>query len=163
MAARSNIEGLDRDHLQSVLTQALECAERLLDILGREQNCLRERDLEALTSTAAEKARLVARMEQLDRQRQMMTPRPHDSTGADSEVLPDTHDSPAISDLWGRLRDLLHRCQIQNRINGHAIQGVAKHVDRTVQILQGVSERSSVYGAHGKALTLTASRYMTRA
>lgn len=163
MPARSSTDVLESTRLRSVMMQEIECAENLLDVLGREERFLKERDIEGITSTASEKARLVARMEELGGQRLNMTTcslEPKNSASMDSL---DTRGSQELSIMWRQLRGLLDRCHTQNQINGHAIQTITKYVERTVQILQGVSDAPSVYGADGEALALTATRYVARA
>jgi len=163
MAARSNTDDPGLACLQSLVTQEIACAEDLLDVLSREQRCLKERDIEGITDTAAEKARLVSRMEQLGSQRLHMTSDLHDEKNILLEDSMETGGGQTLFSLWRKLRRLLHHCQTQNQINGCAIQSITKHIERTVQILQGVSSAPSVYGADGEALAPTASRYVTRA
>lgn len=163
MPERSNTDSIDSTRLRSVMIQEIECAENLLEVLAREQGFLKERDIEGITSAASEKARLVARMQMLGGQRLNMTTHTHELKNFASMDLPDTCGSESLSIMRRQLRGLLDRCHTQNQINGHAIQTITKHVERTVQILQGVSGAPSVYGADGEALALTATRYVARA
>lgn len=163
MPAKSSTDDLESTRLRSIMMQEIECAEKLLDVLGREEGFLKERDIEGITNTASEKARLVARMEELGGQRHNMTTRSHEPKNPAFMDSLDTRGSQALSIMWRQLRELLDRCQTQNQINGHAIQTITKYVERTVQILQGVSGAPSVYGADGETLALTATRYVTQA
>jgi flagellar biosynthesis/type III secretory pathway chaperone len=107
-----------------MLTEQIRCAEAMLQTLGRENEALVAGDTELLSSTCADKARLVESLEALEIERRNLN-----SAGDETAE----RDSPQ----WRTLLGLISACKDHNQRNGALLKARSEQVQIALQALRG--------------------------
>lgn len=137
--------------LESILRQAAECSEQLVDCLEAERLALMKRDLEALGEAISDKTRLTAMLETLDAQRQQALGKlgyTADEPGLKACFASLPADS-ALPALWDRLMINIGKCRNSNIANGGVLESSRQHVEQALGILRGQHGTPTLYSAEG--------------
>ena len=125
--------------LAAILQAIVSAAGELDDCLEREHGRLLAGDARALAALLAEKEALVARLGQLDQQRQgLMGERAMAEVGAEQ---------PQLGQLWEQARSRLAQCRQHNERNGRVIHSGRRHLDRVLDLLGAGGD--ATYNARG--------------
>lgn len=140
--------------LEACLEREIQAGVQLLEALQREHRALAARDLAGLDAAVAQKAELVAVMEDCGRERaELLRAAGFTADRAAIDALLDRHDpqrrSPVQRD-WNRLLEIGAECQRQNLINGIIIQAGEQQTRQALAILRGQSPlEGGEYGPEG--------------
>jgi flagella synthesis protein FlgN len=141
------------------LTQEIDTASRLLEVLAQEQSCLAEADAESVGRLTGEKARLVAAMAELAHRRHRALAAAGfaaDETGMQRWAQGPA--SPAAKQGWARLLDLAREARELNRTNGLLINQQLARTQTALNVLQGDRQGGKLYGPNGQATGPAGSR-----
>ena len=144
------------------LSQELDAARQLTDLLKREQQQLIEAEIENLSAIVQEKAVLIARLSELAAARMdTLTQLGYDANEASMQKWFDSLSSSGINRAaakksWDDLLTLVSAAKEINRTNGLLIGTHMSRNQATLQVLQG-NQSGQVYGPDGQA-SMQASR-----
>ncbi len=130
------------DSLSAVLNEQIRCAESMLDVLERENQALVANDADLLTTTGADKARLVEALEKLETERRDLT----QAFGAAAASIA-AGVGPQSSREWQKLIALIATCKERNQRNGALVKARSDQVRAVLKVLRG--SEPSVYAASG--------------
>jgi len=143
--------------LAGVLDREIETARALAATLDEERTALTGLIADAVTTVAAQKIGLLARIEALETQRRELCDTasislPNRRNGT-TPLKPDASDAGAgvsdpIADRWQVLMELIAGCRTANDVNGYIINARRGQVGQLINLLRGGS--SVTYGPHGK-------------
>ena len=143
--------------LAGVLDQEIETARALAATLDEERTALTGLIADAVTAVAAQKIKLLARIETIEAERRelcdaaniflpnrrrAMTPLITEISDAITGV------SDAIAEQWQVLLELIAGCHIANEVNGYIINARRGQVGQLINLLRGGA--SVTYGPRGK-------------
>lgn len=133
----------------ATLQRELDGMNRLEAVLGQEQDALRRRDAQALSTLAGEKQRLVDEIELPGRERQALL---QGTAGDVGHTLIATR--PALQALWQELQGAVQRCQAQNQVNGILLEKGRQQAQQLLALLLGQpAQQEPLYNARGGAAT----------
>jgi flagellar biosynthesis/type III secretory pathway chaperone len=139
--------------LQSVLTQEVECTERLLESLKTERSALAQRDMSALAGSTERKLALTQRLETLEEEReQLLAGMGFTGQASDLTAYLATHAGVAdkLLDLWQRVLGNTEACRRANLTNGGILEASRQNVEQTLRILRGQTGSPSLYDPNGE-------------
>jgi flagellar biosynthesis protein FlgN len=128
--------------LIAVLEEQIQCAEAMLDTLGRENEALLKGDAEQLNAAGATKAVLVETLEALECQRRSLTE-------ALAAGVAGAAAQPAANQEWQRLLELIGECKQRNDRNGALVKARSEQVRTALRALRGTEP--DLYGRSGRA------------
>mgnify|MGYP000007610944 FL=1 len=138
--------------LQAVLTQEVECTERLLESLETERSALAQRDMSALAGSTEQKLALTQRLETLEQDRERLLAGMGFS-GQKSELsaylATHTGATQGLRDLWAQVLANTEACRKANLANGGILEASRQHVERALCILRGQAGSPSLYDPNG--------------
>ncbi|MEE9395918.1 MAG: flagellar protein FlgN [Methylococcales bacterium] len=142
--------------LLELLETILQHTEGLLSLLERENQILVNRQPEYLEELAKEKLRIVTELNRLTKLQDEFLQSNNLPAGkrglqawTDGIELPKTEKNNLLS-LWDKVRQTTEQCQTMNETNAITIERLALHVNRSLDILRGVTNRAnSIYGPNG--------------
>ena len=143
--------------LLELLETILQHTEGLLSLLERENQILVNRQPEYLEELAKEKLRIVTELKPLNKITGRISTKQQSSplgkrglqAWTDGIELPKTEKNNLLS-LWDKVRQTTEQCQTMNETNAITIERLALHVNRSLDILRGVTNRAnSIYGPNG--------------
>jgi flagellar biosynthesis/type III secretory pathway chaperone len=125
-----------QQRLEELLDREIAVARSLTDILAAERTALTGNASAAVEETAAEKIRLLRRMEALEEERRSLW-------------NPGTAGLAAsLSQRWRALLALIAGCRTANEVNGHIIHIRQNQIRQLFEIVRGGA--STTYGRQGK-------------
>jgi flagellar biosynthesis/type III secretory pathway chaperone len=127
--------------LVAVLNEQITCAEAMLGTLTRENRALLDGDTESLNAAGADKARLVAALENLEIERRQLT------EAFVSSLVGAPLDAGAGE--WQRLLQLVAECKRRNQQNGALLKARSEQVRTVLKALRGAEPQ--IYGGNGFA------------
>jgi flagellar biosynthesis protein FlgN len=130
------------DSLSAVLNEQIRCAESMLDVLERENQALVANDADLLTTTGADKARLVDALEKLEIERRDLT----QAFGAAAASIAGGT-GPQSSPEWQELIALVATCKERNQRNGALVKARSDQVRALLNSLR--SSEPAMYAASG--------------
>jgi flagella synthesis protein FlgN len=137
--------------LQTVLTQEVQCTERLLTCLNAERAALAGRDMPALEQTTGDKLRYSEELEQLERQREQLVTGL--GFGTDAEGLRRCFSRQPQADtlmaLWQQVLTNIQACRNGNLTNGGILEAGRQHIEQALRLLRGQSGAPSLYNPSG--------------
>ena len=145
-------EGMQHS-LEAVLTQEVECTERLLESLETERSALAQRDITVLAQSTEEKLQRAQQLEALEQERQrLLAGMGFTGDVADLskyfESLPgNTH---RLRDLWQQILANTEACRTSNLTNGGILEASRQHVEQALCILRGQAGSPSLYDPNGE-------------
>jgi flagellar biosynthesis/type III secretory pathway chaperone len=138
-------------NLSAVLQEQIRCAEAMLDVLARENQALRDGDMELLGAAGADKARIVGSLEQLEGERRSLAT----AIGAATRVAAG-HEDARSSPEWQTLLRSVAACKTLNEQNGALLKARSEHVRATLTLLRGAEP--DVYAARGTVQATASTR-----
>ncbi len=120
------------DNLIDVLNEQIQCAEAMLNALGRENEALIDGDADRLNAASADKARLVERLDSLEAERRDLTAAIEATMGAEQ---PD--EDPSVAPKWHALLELITECKQRNQRNGALVKTRSDQVRTALKVLRG--------------------------
>lgn len=157
---------LANEIFQSLGADKIDLAQ-LRTLLTEERGALEQREHDAITEYAEQKAVIVKRMEKRNQLRQTLLQR--NQLAATAERWQDTIAkldavSPVrLLPLWLEIESELQECQKLLAINEKIIGGMKQSVDRFMNILRGQTGSGQTYTATGKAESFTTTKPITSA
>lgn len=155
--------------LDTLLGAQLDAGRGLQAALAAEYAALAQRDAEALARAAADKARAIENLENVERSRRTLCMRigagpGHPELAAWLESFSDG------SELARRLREhaselatLMRECRSANDTNGIVVATLHRRVQQALGLLRGGSPQAGTYGPAGLPVATTLSRASVRA
>jgi len=142
--------------LSELLNTVLQHTEELLSLLERENQTLVNRQPEYLETLTQEKLRLVSELNRLTKLQDEFLQSNNLPSGKqgfyawiEGIELPKT-DKKNLLSLWAKVRQITEQCQTMNETNAITIDRLAHHVNRSLDILRGVTNRANaIYGPNG--------------
>lgn len=141
---------------EKLLNNGLLAAQKLLELLNIEFRQLQQKtDPEALSLTAFKKKEMVAQLEQFSKQfgQVLATEQLVISHGDIKNYLIKAKAAGFnVAEAWGcwrRIAEISQQCQTINEQNGASIAILARHTERSLQILRGKSQVAATYGPDG--------------
>ncbi len=139
-----------------LLENGLDLSLKLLDILSKEADELRQHTNSTILSTiAADKKDKVSQLEQFSKQfAQVLTIEKLPMTPAgidDYFTLVDKENMNAskLVSLWQKIVTTSKKSQLLNQKNGASINILAQYTQRSLHILKGKSQQATTYGSDG--------------
>jgi len=137
--------------LEALLTQEIQCTERLLECLEAERSALARRDMDALEQTNQQKIEQTQLLKRLERQREKIVSELGFETGSRGlrqcfKSLPQ-HEN--LNRLWQQIMANIESCQTGNLTNGGILESNRQHVEHALCILRGQSGSPSLYDTNG--------------
>lgn len=132
----------------------------LLQLLKQEQAALVDADVERLAGLTEEKSKLASQMAQLAKQRHgRLAAAGFEATEAGMQAwLNSAHASAADKKAWSELLSVVQAANELNRLNGLLIGQHMARNQTALNILQGDTENSGIYGPNGQSATKIGSR-----
>jgi flagellar biosynthesis/type III secretory pathway chaperone len=143
----------------------IEQSQRLLDMLVKEYDLLQKGSPQALQTLTEEKKQQLKHVETavLNHNRfleqQGLSP---DREGTEA-FIKQCADNESMTITWQRFITLLETCHKQNEINGGAVQLNRRHVNQTLDILKGISQKDKTYGPSGESKPNSTSKSLGKA
>lgn len=125
------------DALSAVLGDMQQAAEQLVQVLEAERAALNTTNSEALDQSGARKQAVMAQLEQLDAERQLLCRERPAMSGA-------------LEEAWARIVQSLRHCQRLNQRNGSAVNQRLTQVRQALAVLTGHAGESELYGRSGE-------------
>ena len=138
--------------LQAVLTQEVECTERLLESLETERSALAKRDMSALAGSTEQKLALTQRLETLEQDRERLLAGMGFSGQASdlsAYLATLTGATQRLRDLWQQVLANTEACRKANLANGGILEASRQHVEQALSILRGQAGSPSLYDPNG--------------
>lgn len=140
---------------QNQLTQAisneLNCARMLQEILQREQEALKSTDPDQVLEISREKQQAVEQMQACSGQREsLLASFGIASSPNDLSQLFQSGSAATCADLWHQLGEAADQLRQQNEINGGILALNQRHNKQALDLLCGRSENRNTYGATGE-------------
>lgn len=154
-----DIDERDR-RIEGLLTEQVDCAERLRALLLSEQEALSDHHAAALADIAAQKGRLVHRLDHLEHRRREMSSAAPLPPGGTAHPPPR---SGSLTQLWEPLMVLLTQCRQLNEANRQALNSVQVAVTHTLSTLNDPLSGRALYGPHGRRLDSSGSNTLVKA
>jgi flagellar biosynthesis/type III secretory pathway chaperone len=141
--------------LYAVLTQEVDCSERLLACLAAERTALTHRDTPALEQSTQEKIAQIQLLERLEQQREKLVVELGFAPDAEGlrRCLKTLSGDSELLQLWHRILKNIDACQASNLTNGGILEQGRQAVERALSILRGQSGAPSRYDPKGAAST----------
>ena len=139
--------------LQAVLTQEVECTERLLESLETERSALVQRDMSALAGSTEQKLALTQRLETLEKEReQLLAGIGFTGQAPELSAYLATHAGATLRlrDLWQQVLANTEACRNANLTNGGILEVSRQHVEHALCILRGQAGSPSLYDPNGE-------------
>jgi flagellar biosynthesis/type III secretory pathway chaperone len=141
--------------LEASLQREIQAGGQLIEALRREHQALSANNIDRLNEAVAQKAGLVAAMEDCDRDRTaLLRAAGFDADRTAIDRLLDRYDPQRRSGIpraWTRLLEIGADCQRQNLINGIIIQAGQQHTRQALAILRGQpAVAGGEYGPEGQ-------------
>ncbi|MEJ1353538.1 MAG: flagellar protein FlgN [Candidatus Sedimenticola sp. (ex Thyasira tokunagai)] len=139
------------NHFSGLLSAELQCAEKLLTLLGHEHQALTGSDPDRIIALSEQKQSLVEQMQQQLANRQGFLTRlglPGDREGVDTLLNAHPKVGNALA-LWQQLMEIATQLSNQNQVNGGIITLGHRHVRQTLCILTGNNGNNDTYGPKG--------------
>lgn len=141
---------------EKLLATGLTSTQRLLELLNKEFEYLKQTGPAAqLSAVAEEKKEAVIQLEQFSRQlgqilaTEKLGMRPEDITDYFSRAKKANIDTEQSWRCWDDIMALSKKCRAINEQNGASIALLSRHTQRTLQILRGKSQLTATYGPDG--------------
>lgn len=146
--------------LEEFLSQEIEKAHALLDVLLGERVALKACDVDALVELAGLKEDLSRELERLAKSHRMLLAKLGiDGRSQDiTQSLRDTN-RQALIPMWRRLTDLLAQCQAENTRNSHIIAGLRRYHHAVLAIVHRQSGCIGLYDGSGRTEVLAPQSY----
>lgn len=140
--------------LQSLIDNATEMLSTLGELLVREQEAVKTRNLEEMQQCNTDKAALLGQIENNFQQRQALMIKAGIETTAEGWEqfllsLPEAVSSP-LRTSWQAMANSLEETHQINQVNHQLIHRSKENNDRLLSLLQGKNHRSELYGHSGK-------------
>lgn len=132
----------------------------LLQLLKQEQAALVDADVERLAGLTEEKSKLASQMAQLAKQRHgLLAAAGFEATETGMQAwLNSAHASATDKRAWSDLLAVVKAANELNRLNGLLIGQHMARNQTALNILQGDTENSGIYGPNGQSATKIGSR-----
>ncbi len=138
--------------LEAVLTQEVECTERLLESLQAERSALTHRDMAALAQSTEQKITHTEQLEALEQERESLVSEL--GFGGDAATLIRCFESlpcdASLRRLWQQILINMEACRSSNLTNGSILEAGRQHVEQALCILRGQSGSPSLYDPNGE-------------
>ncbi|MCK4950792.1 MAG: flagellar protein FlgN [Gammaproteobacteria bacterium] len=152
--------------LEKLISQELECAEMLLDILSDERTSLADNP-EELIKLASIKQDKIGQLEQINEQRNSALKQVDFDTRQVKECIQwcssDTVSAAKLTDKWESLLTSIDKCRQYNQTNGTIIDNSQRKIRQALAILHGQNPENIAYSATGKAIDSGAHRTIAKA
>lgn len=138
--------------LRQALEQETVLAQRLYEVLAREQQALEQLASEEIQELTKAKSTLLAEMDQKLSDRQKLIP-VHLQSGGLEDFLNKAPEivSRSLRPLIEGFREWIYRCHRQNEVNGRIIAGSRRSVERSLNLIRGQNPDMVIYNAKGAA------------
>ncbi len=141
---------------EKLLKNGLNLSQRLLDLLSKEAENLKNHSSPSTLSKIAElKKQTVSQLEQFSKQMsQVLATEKLELSPEGIKTYFDKAESVQIntrnsSHDWNQIIDLSKQCKLLNEKNGASINLLAQHTQRTLQVIKGKSTLATTYGPDG--------------
>lgn len=129
-------------------------ADQLIELLGREQEALKQRNSQQLESLITEKNALLAALANSANQRRTwLTSQGKPADEAHWEELIQAMGGQKLDDLWQALQEKLQQCHHLNEVNGKMIARGQQTINRLLDILRGQFDAPKLYNQSGNTQT----------
>ena len=139
--------------LEAVLTQEVECTERLLKSLETERSALAQRDMTALARSTEDKVAQIQALETLERERERLLAE-MGFTGKVTDLNEYFQALPGktqrLRELWQQLLANTEACRKDNLTNGGILEASRQDVEQALCILRGQAGSPSLYDPNGE-------------
>ena len=155
--------------LDSLLASQIEAARVLRAALEAALAALAQRDADALARAAAEKARAIASLEEIERHRRTLCMRigagpGHPELAAWLESFSDgSEPSRRVREHAAALAALLRECRAANEANGLVVTTLHRRVQQALGLLRGGAPEAGTYGPAGLPVSPPLTRASVRA
>jgi len=136
-----SLDNAQRQAIERMFLQEIECATLLLQSLDLEYDALAEHHVETLEVVVGEKQQRVIQLETISRQREsLLESCDFVSTKMTKEKNKNYHfsDNKQLAELWKKLVIVAEKCQQKNRVNGSIVELVSKQSRHALDILHGI-------------------------
>lgn len=141
---------------EKLIKNGLSLSEKLLDLLTKETECLKNStDALTISKIATSKKETVSQLDQFSKQlSQVLSTEKLQLT---SSGMSDYFEKAALANLdivdtskfWKEIISISNQCRSLNEKNGASINILAQHTHRSLQILKGKSQQATTYGPDG--------------
>ena len=140
-----------RHPLETLLTQEVQCSERLLECLEAERSALAQRDMDALEQTTQKKIEQTQLLERLETQREKIISELGYESGSHGlrQCFKNLPRCENLNRLWQQIMANIESCQTGNLTNGGILESSRQHVEHALCILRGQSGTPSLYDTNG--------------
>ncbi|MGI9331004.1 MAG: flagella synthesis protein FlgN [Gammaproteobacteria bacterium] len=126
--------------LTDLLDRQLSALEAVMDVLARERDALRDRDVERLERITADKQERLAAAASFEQHRRELAP--------DPATMDSLAEAPAVGERWAKLLDLTRACRDQSEENSRVIRQ-QRRVENTLSLVRGRGDQPDLYGSDG--------------
>lgn len=137
------------ERAQSWFRATQEGLAEMLDLLQREAAALSARDSAALEKIALKKQELVPILDRLAAEQQRRPGGPGNAAGMEAWLNRFGAAAGPLRADWQTVVELLRACHQQNQLNGAYIGLLQRHVETSLDILQGPAHAEATYGRDG--------------
>lgn len=134
-----------------LMQQEIDCAERLVKTLQREQDALSCRDLDGLEQAGLDKQVLLGEMQQRSAAHEgFLAARglPPGRTGS-TAFMQSLPANAAEHGIWQHLQSIAATCRELNQVNGKLVVLSRARTQRALEILRGTPDNAKTYGKAG--------------
>ena len=149
----------EANQLSQLLTQEINLADNLLNLMQQEKNAIEVGLLEKLQTITSKKAESLDQIEVIARKRAqlLLALSSEASTAARMNQFIAQQPSPALetlTSLVAKLEQSLEKCRHQNSVNGMVISMSQRNVQRNLNIIKGVDHESMTYTQNGQTTSV---------
>jgi len=151
----------DPETLLDILDNHYTQLEEMLAILKKEEQALRERDIETFENAVEQKQQQLQKLEELEKH---ILPFAGEKVAGDAgqgsaaehmatfiDSMPESSIREKVRTQWTRFQALTRQCNEQNEINNRVLIASRVSLQQALDILRGESSTPNLYGASGRS------------
>lgn len=146
--------------IERIIALELESIETFIGILQEEQLVLRDGPVDGLAPLGEKKMALVARLNSLEAEREMLLPKATAKTAVASmeAYIKAQPDASRLEPLWHGLLERAREARDLHQVNAKILAGLLDQTDAAINVLRSKQQSTSLYGSDGQVSGSSGSR-----
>ena len=137
--------------VSQLLNDDIAACTKLLELLGQEQDALKNRDIEALESLVENKSQQLIHLEKSAGVRTSWARSASSSADQGWQELINGFQDKHVLALWKTLKEQLAECKVKNEVNGKMLARNQQIYGRLFDVVRGQNSANKLYSATGES------------